>query len=559
MAMGSGGGGASASAIEAGRAFVRIYSVDKDLVRGLERAQRMVQRFAAKMAGVGAGVAAAGGMILAPLTGFFREGISQAAELGDVASLFGTTAEQASKMAYAFEVTGNSTEDLKKALGKLSETADGRPLDEYFLDTVDALLAMDDAAERMAKARDIFGEKAAFKILDAGQDLRRLMGEAPLISAETMATAEEFEQQLKKIGAAGRAALVPLVNDILPVVTAFVNLVRENADLARVAAVAGAAMVAVGVAVLGVAGVASAAGFAFGGLAVAVKAVAGVVAFVLSPVGLFIAAVAALTYAFITLTDSGAKFGEWVVGTFESLKETATAAWQGIADAVRGGDLKLAFQIGVVGVKVVWADFTTWLTKTWGDFKSFFVDAWHDAVKLAKLSLVDLAEFMNATFSKKAMPWLAAAIAFAVPGAGAFVAPEVGGAFAAAGAGAGDARRNAIEKQAAAEQAARDAARKADEAGAKAEADALREELKRLQEQAAGMKKPKEPDRIGELAGQVAAAVRGTFSRGGPEFFFGGGGDGMKKVADNTKKSVDLLAEIRDALKDGLNNPLNFV
>lgn len=388
---GGGGGGGGAGGIRAGRAFVELFADDNLLRRGLARAQSMVRNFGAGMAKVGGGIGLAGAGILGPLAPLFKDGIGKAAEMGDLSSIFGMSAESASKMSHAFEVTGNSTEDLKKALGKLSETADGRPLDEYFLDTVDALLAIPDAAERMAKARELFGEKAAFRILDAGQDLRRLMGGAPLISEASQKAAEEFEQSMAAIKAHIIAAILPAIQVLAPAMEKVLHFVKENR-----AAIAGIALAGVGLTAIGTALVAG--GMAAMGLSAAIGAVSAVIGALLTPVGLVAAAVVGLGIAFFTLTDLGREAGQSIGRFWSTIADDVMDAFAGIQAAFSLGDWQMMGDIAVATLELMWERIKRQGQLAWDEIGGYFTDAFHDAIYLIRLGFEDLVTWLSKKF-----------------------------------------------------------------------------------------------------------------------------------------------------------------
>ncbi len=109
---------------------------------------------------------------LTPFSVLVGKTIGRAENIGDVADVFGLSAESASKFASAFELAGGSIDELEMSLAKLAKAnVDGKPLDQFFLDTAKAIGDIDDATERYAAASDIFGEKFAKKFLDNGLDV----------------------------------------------------------------------------------------------------------------------------------------------------------------------------------------------------------------------------------------------------------------------------------------------------------------------------------------------------------------------------------------------------
>ncbi len=89
----------------------------------------------------------------------------------------------------------------------------------------------------------------------------------------------------------------------------------------------------------------------------------------LTPVGAAVAAITGLGIVIVTQTDIGkAAFksmkttvvDEFVAG-FDSLKGHAENAMKGVTDAISGGDIKLAFQIGTNEAKIVWLEFCDYI------------------------------------------------------------------------------------------------------------------------------------------------------------------------------------------------------
>ena len=88
---------------------------------------------------------------------------------------------------------------------------------------------------------------------------------------------------------------------------------------------------------MGLGGTISILAFAAGGLATALSAIGSLLAAIVSPVGLVIAALVGLGAYLITTTGAGAEALSWLGEKFQTLKNTALAAFQGIGDALAAG------------------------------------------------------------------------------------------------------------------------------------------------------------------------------------------------------------------------------
>lgn len=137
---------------------------------------------------------------------------------------------------------------------------------------------------------------------------------------------------------------------------------------------------------------------AFGGVALAAVGVA--VGAVMVWVAIVKQAVKAIALAFneigkglsetfpAMMRSIGEGFGSLVkrfAGFFDDITATFNQAWGGIVDAVKAGNLALAGEIGMAGLKVVWQQGIIFLTKLWRDFAGYFVFLWYDSVTAVAL------------------------------------------------------------------------------------------------------------------------------------------------------------------------------
>jgi TP901 family phage tail tape measure protein len=138
----------------------------------------------------------------------------------------------------------------------------------------------------------------------------------------------------------------------------------------------GAALIAVGV-------VAKVMAIAFGGLSAIITlfttaiSIAGtVLAAICSPIGLVIAAVAALGATILVVSGAGSKALAWLGEKFRWLKDVASKAFKGIGDALAAGDIALAGRILWLSLKLVFQKGINSLYKLWMDFKKATLTVW---------------------------------------------------------------------------------------------------------------------------------------------------------------------------------------
>ncbi len=184
------------------------------------------------------------------------------------------------------------------------------------------------------------------------------------------------EATFNTIGRVLAPAFIPFLEILIDAEKAFAKFIEENqAVVQAIGAVVGIGATLAAV-LAGVAAVVSGVSAVLGPLAAGFSALAGIVTgafgliaaavtFVLSPIGLVIAAIAALMYVALEL------------GTvFRNLGQLISQAWGGIMDAFRAGDLALAWDIALAGLKIAWLEFKNWFMGVWDDIPGFFARVW---------------------------------------------------------------------------------------------------------------------------------------------------------------------------------------
>jgi hypothetical protein len=180
--------------------------------------------------------------------------------------------------------------------------------------------------------------------------------------------------------------LQQLTDTITGVATKISAWIDQNRQLIVTVMQVAAAILAGGLAIAALGTVISGLGSALGvlitvvtGVATVFKLLAGVIAFLLSPIGLVIAAVAALGAYLVYATGMGGKALTWLGEKFNVLKEDALTAYQGIADALAAGDIALAAKILWLTLKMEWQRGINFLEKAWLNFRNFFIRIGYDA------------------------------------------------------------------------------------------------------------------------------------------------------------------------------------
>ena len=211
-------------------------------------------------------------------------------------------------------------------------------------DGADGLVAVMEEAKRLGLVMSTEDATAAAALTDAWTRLK-----------------SSLKMAVIQIGAALAPALQKLANWLTKIGRPLVDWIRQNKKLVVTVAAVAAGVMAGGAALIVLGTVISAAGTVVGALATGLSIVGSVLGALLSPMGLVVAAFGTILYKTGALTSAL----KWLGGVFRGLKDIATRAFKGIADAIAAGDLSLAIKIAGAAIKVVWAETMLWVRRQW--------------------------------------------------------------------------------------------------------------------------------------------------------------------------------------------------
>jgi hypothetical protein len=409
--------------ILAGRAYVSLFVKKSDFKKALDAAKKDLDEFGKKLMSVGAGIAAAGGAITGSLTGALLHFAKVGDELDKMSLRTGVSSTALAELGFAAEQSGASMETVESALKRMArnlgeigpesikttaaleaiglsaERLQGLAPEDQFQLIADRIGSIQDPTKRAAAAMAVFGEggRQLLPMLENMRELRqeaRDLGIAP--SPESVAAAAQITDAINRvrrvIGAVMfeiGAAVAPMAEEVLSGFLQMVGAVRKfivaNKPLIVTIAKVGATLLAVGTAITALGSLFVGAGLVLGavsaamsGFAAAIGAVislggiaASVIGMLLTPVGLIVVALAAGAVAWVKFTDSGknavATLVGSVTGLFGELRKTVTDTMGGIVAAIRAGDLSLAGQIAMVGLRLVFMQGLEAITSLFGE------------------------------------------------------------------------------------------------------------------------------------------------------------------------------------------------
>ena len=400
---------AGGRAIKAGSAFVEV-GIKNRIAKGARAVQADLDKLSQKIGRMGGSMMKLSGMLSVPLVGAVTSFSKTGAELHKLSQQTGIAADKLSALKFAASQTGANFDSLEGALEELNirlgETIrDGtgpmaealktlgvdaqklsamNPL-EQFMEIGDALSGIQDQAKRGFLADELLGGDAfrLLPLLRQGRDgMEELMGTARelgvVMSSEDAKAAAEFTAAMNRLWEIAKAvsnaiggALVPALQKVAGMATVassgIAGFVKENKGFIQTAAGVVAGIGIIGGALVGLSGFLSLASFAVGGIATVIGGLT-------SPIGLAIAAVAGLGYAFFKYTDLGGRAIEWLKGRFAPLVQTVKDAIGGITDAIAAGDMQKAWELATDLMEVIWLDLTGGIKDAWGSAMNWILD-----------------------------------------------------------------------------------------------------------------------------------------------------------------------------------------
>jgi len=408
-----------ANDVRAGGAYVEIGAVSKGLENALNRAAGRLKAFGASVSSIGTKMAALGAIVTAPLIAAANAGAQAGAAMYDMSRRTGISVESLSTLGFAAKMSGASLDELEPAIKRMQKTiggvADstegttgslehlgiamesirGKAPDEQFRLIAEALNKISDPTERASAAMKVFGRSGTDILPMVSQlgDLEATAQKLGLVkSTESAKNAKEYAQMLllveiavKKVWGALSAGIIPILKQkaesVARITLRLAEWIKANKStvvtifqVATAVGVAGVGLIFLGKAI-GLVGV------AVGGVSSLFSVFRGVIGnaatilttVLTSGIGLVIAGLIGLGAYLLYNSQVGQQalgaLGEY----FGQLKDTATAAFQGIKNALAAGDWRLAAEILWLGIKVAFAQGIAPLMSMWDNFKAFFV------------------------------------------------------------------------------------------------------------------------------------------------------------------------------------------
>lgn len=305
----------------------------------------------------------------------------------------------------AFERIGLSMDDIKDM-----------SREDLFSAVIYAFQDMGDTAERAALANELLGRSGtelAPLFNTTSEETKNLIQQVNdlggVMSEEAVKNGAAFQDSLTSLKTAFSGAsnslmaeLVPAITSLMDKIAAFIadggldKIIQTMKDLAPV----------IGLVVAGFAGFKIVSGIVsvIQGVSTAMQALN--LVFAANPIGLVVAAVAALIAIFVTLWNNCEEFREFWINLWEDIKAFAVQAWEAIKSAFEavGTWFKEKFQAAKDGIMEAWSNIKEKFAEKWSQIKEAFSaakDWFYDKFKTAKEAIMNSWSNIKEKFSEK--------------------------------------------------------------------------------------------------------------------------------------------------------------
>lgn len=389
---------AGKSDIEAGAAFVRLYTKGYDLVLN------QFTSLGKSLTGIGLTLAGIGAGIGAPLIAATSHFVEVGGALDDMAHRTGIARNKLAILSYGAKQVGIDISTVEAAVkGMIKKGFDPSEFDRIVKD----INSVDDSFKRAQLSVYYFG-KAGYEILQLieewdsiqkrAKDLGIGLSDDDIRLADQLGDAVAdlqavFSQITTKVGAALAPVLLPILDAVTTIASVVGKWVDENRELVPIVAAVAAGLFVVGLTIAGIGqgllvivpllgaipAIVTTWSLLMAAVATPVGALAlsiGAVLAILVAIGL---AIALATFLWLRFTESGQQFWAKMVAGFNAYMTNWRAfigefkeGFRGIADAIKAGDIELAWNLMLLTMRSAFTEFVAEITRELRDLSNAF-------------------------------------------------------------------------------------------------------------------------------------------------------------------------------------------
>ena len=385
----------------------------------MKAAGQSMQNFGNKVQNVGrelSKISAAAAAALAAIAKLGYDTMQSADNLNTLSKQTGVSTDELQKWSYASDLVDVSMDTMTGALKKMKKNmdsnsdafeslgvnvknADGtfRDVTDVFYDTLGALSNIDNETERDIKAMDIFGKSAddlAGVIDDGGKALKDYGKEAEdlglIMSGDTLNQLNEANDTFDQLKATLKGDLAKvgatLVTTFAPALEKVADVLKKVGDRIANLTPQQAEMI---VKILAIVAVIGPLVTVIGGIITGLGAVAMAMSFLLTPVGLVIAAIVALIAITVLVIKNWDKIKAFAIQVWTAVKDAVVNAWNSIVNGITSA-------LSSIGsfVTSVWNGIKSTVSNAANAVKDRAVTAWNnmkDGIATASQQLATIA------------------------------------------------------------------------------------------------------------------------------------------------------------------------
>jgi hypothetical protein len=366
---------ASRQDIEAGKAHVRLYVKNSELVKGLADIQGRLQGLGRGIMAFGAMTAGLGTAIIAPLVASIFAFSSAGDALDKMSRRTGVAVETLDMLAFAAERSGTSIDTVEKAIRKAQQNGFAA---EQFGAIAAEIAALGDHDAKVRRTMDIFGRQGA-ELIPMLEDLAGLNQEFERFGmhvdpADVKAAADlndalgdvsGFAAKIAfQLGASLAPAIMPVLDTVKQIAAATFVWIQANGETVQLIAAIGIGLVVAGTAAIALGATLVAVGATVGSIMTLWTALTAAITFLATPLGIvvviigaIVAAIVAAIAAWLLFTRHGREFLGWLGKQAVEVGKALGEMFSPALKALRSGQMELAWAIVVKNMEIIWTGY----------------------------------------------------------------------------------------------------------------------------------------------------------------------------------------------------------
>jgi hypothetical protein len=366
---------ASRSDIEAGKAHVRLYVKNSELVKGLADIQGRLQGLGRGLIAFGTLATGVGTAIVGPLIAALLYFSNAGDQIDKMSRRTGVAVEQLDLLAFAAERSGTAIETVERAIRKAQQN--GFAAREFGRIAAE-IAAIGDHDVKVRRTMEIFGRQGA-ELIPLLEDLAGLNEEFDRLGVKIdpadVTAAANLNDALGdvagiaakvafQLGASLAPAIMPVLATVKEIGAATFVWVQANGETVRLVAAIGIALIVAGTAAIGLGVALVSVGAVIGSLMILWSGLSAAVLFLSTPLGAIVAIIGAIAAgivlgisAWLLFTEKGRAFLGWLGKEAVRVGRILGEMFSPVLTALRSGQMELAWAIVLKNMEILWTGY----------------------------------------------------------------------------------------------------------------------------------------------------------------------------------------------------------